>query len=241
MANGRMVPRPTCPVPTPGGAHRSGPFGVTRQPTGHVPHPMECQHIGLGGERTMKAWLGTAAGSVFFVGLMATPSLAAGYTHIDGTAGDDRIVGTAGRDWVDARGGDDTVKGRDGRDILEGRRGDDILRGGKAGDSLYGNRGADILYGGRGHDILSSGYGGDVLRGGRGADRFAPGGGADVAFGGPGADTFFIQKDGKSDLIKCGAGVDTVEIPTAHGEPLSEDDFDPNDDFVDCENFVAAE
>jgi Tol biopolymer transport system component len=71
-----------------------------------------------------------------------------------GGAGNNRYVGTNGRDRICGGGGNDRIRGLDGRDIL------------------YGDTGRDRLRGGPGRDYLDvrDGAGGDVLRGGPGRD-----------------------------------------------------------------------
>ena len=81
---------------------------------------------------------------------------------INGTPGDDVLVGGAG---------DDVICGGAGDDVLRGAGGDDVLRGGAGEDRLIGGPGEDYLQGGRHDDLLRAGSGDDALRGGRGNDR----------------------------------------------------------------------
>ena len=80
---------------------------------------------------------------------------------IDGTAGDDTLVGTAGND---------TINGFDGNDRLLGKDGNDIINGGAGNDFLTGRAGDDDLFGGDGNDILRGDAGADDLDGGAGTD-----------------------------------------------------------------------
>lgn len=89
---------------------------------------------------------------------------------IVGTAGDDRLTGTRGRDVVVARGGDDEVSGLSGDDVLCGNGGADDLDGGPGDDQLLGGRdgyeerprrtvvSGDHLWGGAGDDHLDVGF-----------------------------------------------------------------------------------
>ncbi|EBA12322.1 calcium-binding protein [Roseobacter sp. CCS2] len=97
---------------------------------------------------------------------------------LDGTDGDDLILGFdgndtinggAGLDFINAGLGNDTVNGGDGRDVIEGRAGDDILNG---------DDGNDTILGGAGDDDINGGFGSDIIRGGRGADEIFGGFGA---------------------------------------------------------------
>ena len=64
---------------------------------------------------------------------------------INGTAGNNILIGTS-------RG--DTINGLAGNDSLYGRDGDDTLNGGAGNDRLYGDAGSDTLDGGIGNDRL---------------------------------------------------------------------------------------
>ncbi len=63
---------------------------------------------------------------------------------LNGTSGDDTIVGT------DAG---DVIRGLGGNDILHGGKGDDTIFGGDGNDALYGGEGADGIYGEGGDDV----------------------------------------------------------------------------------------
>jgi len=80
-----------------------------------------------------------------------------------GTAGDDRLDGTADADAIDALAG---------RDFLRGRQGADTLAGGDGNDRLHGNGDGDLLAGGESNDRLIGGHGADTLAGGQGDDVF---------------------------------------------------------------------
>lgn len=83
---------------------------------------------------------------------------------INGTAGDDFLVGTPD---------DDTINGFDGNDIERGRGGNDILNGDNGHDFLVGGDGNDTLNGGNEDDYLRGGEGDDLIAGGAGFDRAA--------------------------------------------------------------------
>ena len=82
---------------------------------------------------------------------------------IEGTEGDDYLVGTPEND---------IIRGLVGNDDLLGLAGDDLLEGGDGNDNLWGHEGADVLDGGDGNDLLGGGEGNDILTGGAGADTF---------------------------------------------------------------------
>ncbi|MCZ2830817.1 ExeM/NucH family extracellular endonuclease [Modestobacter sp. VKM Ac-2986] len=90
---------------------------------------------------------------------------------IRGTAGDDVLTGTNGRDVIMGLGGNDTIVGGNGDDVLCGGEGTDTLTGGNGDDVLLGGFGADTLRGENGSDTLIGGAGTDVLDQGRGTGR----------------------------------------------------------------------
>jgi glucose/arabinose dehydrogenase len=69
-----------------------------------------------------------------------------------GTAGKDRLTGSAGRDVLVGLGGNDELIGKGGKDVLCGRGGDDRLSGGAGPDKLIGGGGRDACNGGKGPD-----------------------------------------------------------------------------------------
>ena len=154
---------------------------------------------------------------------------------IDGSAGDDLILGTpcadeidagSGNDNVDSRGGDDLVSGGTGNDhivagdgndvvfagsgddIVFGGGGDDHISGGSGNDRLHGDEGDDILFGDAGHDVLIGGNGRDILHGGDGNDRLEGGAGDDILLAGPGDDS--ADGGDGADLIDGGEGNDRL-------------------------------
>lgn len=142
----------------------------------------------------------------------------AGQTYagvLNGTDGDDVMVGTAnadeihgedGRDMICARAGNDTVFGGNGKDTIYGGRGADVLRGERGSDAVIGNRGNDELYGGRGRDVVAGRRGHDTLYGGANTDLLAGGRGDDVLYGNGGDD--FLRGGKGQDYLNGGNGYD---------------------------------
>ena len=89
---------------------------------------------------------------------------------INGTDGNDKIVGTPRADVIRTWKGDDVIKGRGGNDIICGDEGADTLIGGAGNDRLHGGPFKLIDY----EEEL--GAKGDLLIGGRGNDRIFGGG-----------------------------------------------------------------
>lgn len=72
--------------------------------------------------------------------------LARGF-DLDGTPGDDILIGTNTTDRINGFAGNDTLEGGEGNDSLSGGRGSDILKGGAGDDTYYYNLGdgADVI------------------------------------------------------------------------------------------------
>jgi Ca2+-binding RTX toxin-like protein len=83
--------------------------------------------------------------------------------EIEGTSGDDVIVGSNGSDEIRGLGGDDLICGRSGFDTIDGGAGNDNLGGGDKSDTLRGGSGNDRLRGGRMFDFLEGGPGDDKI------------------------------------------------------------------------------
>lgn len=99
-------------------------------------------------------------------------------TH-EGTAGDDTIDGTSGRDVVLAGDGDDTIDTLGGEDVICAGRGEDVVKAGMQADTIWGGGGKDRITAGRGDDVV---YGED------GADRILAGDQSDEVNGNAGPD-----------------------------------------------------
>jgi len=156
-----------------------------------------------------------------------------GNDDIDGDDGDDRLNGGRGDDNIRGGRGDDTLDGGRGDDDLRGGRGDDTLYGGRGDDDLRGGRGDDDLDGGRGDDDLNGGRGDDVLRGGRGDDRLTGGAGDDEIDGGTGNDTVIFRAGDGNDTVDGGAdGADTRPATSADDIALG--------DTIDLSGFGAG-
>ena len=79
-----------------------------------------------------------------FALVISTIALSVNSTEvINGSDGDDRLVGTVSNDTIKAGAGDDFIKGGPGDDQLHGGDGDDVLIGGIGFDRFFGGPGAD--------------------------------------------------------------------------------------------------
>jgi Ca2+-binding RTX toxin-like protein len=99
---------------------------------------------------------------------------------INGTAGNDSLMGTPS---------DDTINGLGGNDTIDGAGGDDVLNGGDGNDSIIAVTGFDTVSGGAGNDTIQ--------------------GGAASIDGGTGDDTYFLPGFFGGTLTDAG-GIDTI-------------------------------
>jgi hypothetical protein len=109
---------------------------------------------------------------------------------ITGTAGNDVLRGTNGKDNICGLEGNDRIRGGAGADVILGGTGNDRLGGGGGSDRMYGNAGRDVLSGHSGGDRLVGGSGRDRLYGNSGPDNLSAldGRRRDRLFGGRGRD-----------------------------------------------------
>ncbi|MBU1777952.1 MAG: putative Ig domain-containing protein, partial [Gammaproteobacteria bacterium] len=156
--------------------------------------------------------------------VLSTAELLAKGFDLDGTAGDDQIVGTNTTD---------RIRGYDGNDILQGGEGGDTLDGGSGNDDLAGGAGDDVLLGGAGDDILRGGAGNDTLVGGDGVDAYvlAAGFGVDhiVDSGSNTVQFNFAYSD-----IAITLENDSLKLGFPSGDVLYIDGYDPNDPLNTC-------
>lgn len=144
-----------------------------------------------------------------------------------GRGGDDVIVAQPGPDCIRGGPGEDRIQGGLGADRatggadadrIVGAQGRDRLTGGRSSDRLLGEGGRDRLFGKQGRDRLAGGGAGDLLRGAAGRDRLDGGAGEDRILAGSGKDEILARggddtieaADGQRDVVRCGAGIDTV-------------------------------
>lgn len=131
---------------------------------------------------------------------------------LEGTMGDDTLIGSDGADEIVGGRGDDRIDGFAGADTLLGGWGDDLI---------YAGPGDDVLGGGNGDDTLFAGAGADLSRGGAGADRLITGwDGADSLYGNAGDDVL-INDTARGNLLDGGAGDDLIDSAAGAGNTLS--------------------
>ncbi len=92
--------------------------------------------------------------------------------RIDGTPGNDDLLGTPADEDIHGGAGDDNIVGKGGNDLLDGGPDDDYLIGDTGNDTLLGGDGDDFLAGQGGNDSLDGGTGLNVLFGGDGDDHY---------------------------------------------------------------------
>jgi Ca2+-binding RTX toxin-like protein len=158
--------------------------------------------------------MASAGGVPTCFGRTATIVGHAGPERIEGTPGNDVIVGLGSRDIISGGEGNDFICGNNGSDVIDGGPGDDSLSGGYGRDFITGVDGDDLILGGQGADTLNFGdeeNGDDQVFGGRGDDDLHAGVGIDRLFGNRG-DDFLAEGEVDAplvDLFSGGTGADT--------------------------------
>lgn len=122
-------------------------------------------------------------------------------SYINGTAGNDALLGTDGADFISAGAGDDIVDALAGNDVAVGGLGSDIVTGGADHDLVVGGSGSDNLYGASGNDVVSGGQGNDFVYGGSGNDILSGGVDDDTVVTGAGNDTILFGHSDGHDLV----------------------------------------
>ncbi|MBS3788708.1 hypothetical protein KGY79_10995, partial [Candidatus Bipolaricaulota bacterium] len=138
-----------------------------------------------------------------------------GTDTIEGTTGNDLIIGSKKGDIIEGKGGNDIICGDPdkntgegsggggaGEDEIYGGSGHDYICGGNNDDELYGNEGDDIIEGNNGKDTIDGGPGNDCLYGNNAKDEIGGGSGDNYIDGGRGKDDCYEADD----IINCEEG-----------------------------------
>ncbi|SDN53347.1 peroxidase family protein [Pseudomonas jinjuensis] len=148
---------------------------------------------------------------------------------LNGTAGNDTLIGNVGSDLLNGLGGDDVLMGKAGADTMAGGVGNDTYEVTDAGDSVVelggegvdtvwttlssytlGNNVEQLVYSGTGNFTGTGNTLNNYLRGGAGNDVLMGKAGADTMVGGAGNDTYEVTEAGDSVVELGGEGTDTV-------------------------------
>lgn len=159
-----------------------------------------------------------------------------GMDYYDSVRNVENVIGTSMKDRLIGDGQANTLMGQGGDDIVYGRDGDDLLFGGDGNDMLYGEAGNDTLYGGAGDDILE---------GGEGDDWFGqtPAREHDVLRGGAGVDTVDYSQAGAhagAAAGRLGLGI-LANLSAGRVDKLGEADSNAYDTVSGIENVVGTE
>ncbi|MBR5682132.1 MAG: DUF2974 domain-containing protein [Ruminococcus sp.] len=148
---------------------------------------------------------------------------------IEGTEGDDGIIGGddgehimgyGGDDGIHGYGGDDEIYGGSGCDRLYGEDGNDSLYGEDGDDMMYGKDGDDFMDGGSGDDIMKGGSGNDTIRGSLGDDIIAGESGNDILCGGLGSDRYIFGRGFGNDIISDNYSENVIEFRSISPDEL---------------------
>ncbi|WP_274426885.1 calcium-binding protein [Chelativorans sp. YIM 93263] len=158
----------------------------------------------------VKSRLEGSSGDDALLGSMCADEIdgGSGDDNIDGRWGNDVVVGGDGHDHIVAGAGNDIVFGGNGDDIIFGGQGSDHIAGGAGNDRLFGEDGDDIVFGNDGNDRLSGGHGDDLMSGGAGNDIVAGNSGNDTISGDEGED--ILEGGSGNDVVDGGSGDDSI-------------------------------
>ncbi|WP_413167610.1 Ig-like domain-containing protein [Capilliphycus salinus ALCB114379] len=128
--------------------------------------------------------------------------------EINGTPGNDNLLGTGEADVIFALTGNDRISGSSGGDSLFGFEGNDTINGNEGNDTLFGNQNLDLLFGDSGEDWLFGGKEADIIEDGEGEDQVFGNLGDDLLRGGAGNDQRYGGQ--ANDTVIGGIGNDEV-------------------------------
>ena len=134
-------------------------------------------------------------------GISDTATLTIETSPVQGTAGNDHLVGFTDLDGTQ-------IDGPDGPD--------DVILGYGGNDKIFAGDGADDIYGGSGNDFIRAQSGDDIIYGEAGRDVLDGGTGADVMYGGTGNDIYFVDHTGDVVSEAGGDGTDTVKSKVSY-------------------------
>ena len=129
-------------------------------------------------------------------GITDTATLTIETSPVQGTAGNDQMVGFTDLDGT-------RIDGSDGPD--------DVILGYGGNDKIFAGLGNDDIYGGTGDDFIRAQAGDDVIHGEAGRDVLDGGTGADVMYGGADNDIYYVDQADDVVSEEGGDGVDTVK------------------------------
>jgi len=147
------------------------------------------------------------------------------FANADFTTSDAPIARISITPVIDGTEGNDLILGSSNQERISGFDGDDHIFGQEGDDDLLGGSGRDLIVGGVGNDLINGGAGDDQLWGQSGADQF-------VLRSNYGQDTIFDYEDGVDSFVLAGGleyddltitqGVDRVGLEiTDTGEDLA--------------------
>ena len=146
---------------------------------------------------------------------------------VEGTDGDDELLGDNDNNVISGYAGNDTIRAYHGDDVIDGGVGDDSIYAGGGGDVVHAGDGDDYVEGGNEQpeasgDVINGGAGNDVLDGEGGTDTLHGGTGKNTLTGGDNADTFVydMAQEG-DDTITDFSSEDTLEVQGLSGTEVA--------------------
>jgi Ca2+-binding RTX toxin-like protein len=166
------------------------------------------------------------------IALLAVTAAVAVAATINGTNGNDKLIGTTAADTINGFAGNDIILGLAGNDKITDGNGNDLVFGdgkcppgttdpsycsvaetssdgsdnitvGNGTDAVFGQGGNDTITVGSGADAIDGGSGNDTINGGSGVDAIFPESGNDTVNTATGTVSVVFAQDGQKDTINC--------------------------------------
>ena len=120
------------------------------------------------------------------------------------------INGTDGNDLLLGKTGNVVIKSRDGNDVIVAGDGNNRIEVGNGNDVIYAGNGADLITAGSGDNVIHSGLGNDVIMAGNGNNAIFAGGGNDVILAGDGNNLIYARAG--NNLVRAGNGNNAIVV-----------------------------
>jgi VCBS repeat-containing protein len=160
------------------------------------------------------------------------------HTHFDGVADDGPINGTSGDDRLIGTDVPELFNGLEGNDDIEGNAGEDTIHGDEGDDTLNGGRDNDTIYGGTGNDHINGAGGNNRLYGGDGDDHLS----SNAAFDNSVYNATNVYEPGAGDdRVNLNYGSNTIKIEKNAGDNDTIQGFDVNTDQISLINLTPRE
>jgi VCBS repeat-containing protein len=131
-------------------------------------------------------------------------------TPVPASAATEQIEGTDGNDLLLGKTGNVVIKSHNGNDVIFSGDGNDRIEVGNGNTVIYAGNGADLITTGTGDNAIYTGRGNDVILAGGGNNAIFAGGGNDVILAGDGNNLVYARSG--NNLIRAGDGDNSIVV-----------------------------